>query len=376
MDLEHSNYGEATKPTRDLIIDCDVHQAHRSPEDVLQFMPPYFRQRGLSVGSGTGLHSPIGVMRADAKPATGGPIGSDPKTTREQLLDAYAIDYAILNGSGILGCGTLPDYDYAAALASAYNEWMMAYWLPEDDRFYGSVIIAPQDPVQAAKEIRRIGNHPRIVQVLMTSATRIPYGQRFYHPIYEAAHDMGLPIAIHPGKEGTGISNPPTGAGYPSSYLEWHTNLSQNYMAQVTSLVCEGVFEKFPNLKFICVEGGIAWLPHLMWRLDKNYKALRSLVPWLKRLPSEYIVDHIRLTTQPIEEPDDPEELLQIFKMIHADKTVMFATDYPHWDFDSPTASLPKMPDRLRRRIFFETASELYHLPIPNENRSSKENIS
>lgn len=345
------------------LIDTDVHQAVRSSKDLLPYMPEVFRSRGINMGGGTGLHTPVGVMRRDAVPKGGGPAGSCPDTMREQLLDAYGVDYAILTGSGILGCGTLPDYDYAAALARAHNDWVIDHWLPADPRFYAAIVVAPQDPEQAAAEIRRLGEHPRFVEVLMTSATRIPYGQRFYHPIYAAAEEMGLPVAIHPGKEGTGIANPPTGAGYPSTYLEWHTNLSANYMAQVTSLVCEGVFEKFPNLKFVCVEGGLSWIPHLMWRLDKNWKALRSLVPWLKRLPSEYIIDHVRFTTQPIEEPEKPEHLVEIFEMMHADKIVMYSSDYPHWDFDSPTAGLPKLPEPMRSNIMWRNAQQLYGLP-------------
>jgi len=133
-------------------------------------------------------------------------------------------------------------------------------------------------------------------------------------------------------------------------------------MATVNSLVCEGVFEKFPTLKFVAIEGGIAWLPHLMWRMDKNYKALRAQTPWLKKLPSDYIRQHIRVTTQPIEETEKPEHLLQIFEMINAPHMIMFSSDYPHWDFDNPKMSLPPLPKEMKERIFWKNAAELYGL--------------
>ena len=196
----------------------------------------------------------------------------------------------------------------------------------------------------------------------MTSASRIPYGNPFYPPIYEAAQECSLPVAIHPGHEGSGISGPPTSAGYPSSYFEKHTNISQSYMAQLVSLVSEGVFEKFPGLKFVCIEGGFGWVPHLMWRFDKNYKALRIQSPWLKRLPSETILEHVRFTSQPIEEPPRTSQLLELFEMMRADRVLMFASDYPHWDFDSPFAAFPKVPKELGERIFWRNAQELYGL--------------
>ena len=49
-----------------------------------------------------------------------------------------------------------------------------------DERFFGSLVIAPQDPVAAAEEIRRVGLHPRIVEVLICNATRTQFGQ---HPL-------------------------------------------------------------------------------------------------------------------------------------------------------------------------------------------------
>jgi predicted TIM-barrel fold metal-dependent hydrolase len=268
----------------------------------------------------------------------------------------------VLTGSGVLGISLHADPDYANAVASAYNDWLVEHWLKVSPQFKGSILINHSDPAAAAKEIDRMGPHPDMVQVIMSSGARMPYGQRFYHPIYEAAERNGLPVAVHPGTEGKGISGPPTPSGYPTRYMEWHNILPTNYMTHINSLVCEGIFEKFPKLKFVAIEGGIAWLPHLMWRMDKNYKALRDTTPWLKRLPSEYIMDHVRLTTQPIEEPEDTEQLVQIFRMIHAENTVMFSSDYPHWDFDNPRMSLNGIPKEMKRRILGQNAAELYQL--------------
>jgi predicted TIM-barrel fold metal-dependent hydrolase len=286
------------------IVDADVHNAFRAYTDLLPYLPEVWRARVTAAGFGgvgPGYFSPVGVMRRDARPDDGSPEGSDPDLTRAQLLDAYGIDYAVLTGSEILRVSTMTDPSYAAALASAYNDWMIDTWLSRDPRYLGAIVIATQDPPRAAREIDRLGDHPRVVEVMMASATRAPYGQRQYWPIYEAAERHRLPVAIHPGTEGSGIANPPTAAGYPSTYLEWHTDLSQNFMAQLVSMVCEGVFVQFPGLKLVLTEGGVGWLPHLMWRLDKNYKALRAEVPWLTRLPSEYIKESVRLTTRPVQ---------------------------------------------------------------------------
>src|SRR5699024_10675432 len=144
-------------------------------------------------------------------------------------------------------------------------------------------------------------------------------------------------IAIHLGGEGSGINPPVSAAGSPSSNFERHNILPIHAMSHLNSLICEGVFERFKNLKFVFVEVGLAWVLGLLWRMDKNYKGLRVDAPWLTRYPSEYIKEHVYFTTQPIEEPNNHQHLLQLLDMIDADKTVMFATDYPHWDNDDPS---------------------------------------
>ena len=137
--------------------------------------------------------------------------------------------------------------------------------------------------------------------------------------------------------------------------------MTQAFQTQVTSLVCEGVFEHFPTLKIVLIEAGFGWLPPLMWRLDNAWEKLGDEVPYLRRSPSETIHDHFWITTQPVEEPPKLEYFQQLLTHINADEKLMFATDYPHWDFDSPEHTIPKnlSPD-LSRKIMAENARNFY----------------
>ncbi|GIP37806.1 amidohydrolase [Paenibacillus sp. J31TS4] len=344
------------------VIDVDVHN-EQSDAALVPYLQEPWRSRVAASGigmAGSGYYSPMGVLRRDAIPPGGGKPGSDPDWVIKQLVEDYDLEYAILTGVAY-NISATHDADFAAAICSAYNDYLIAEWLPKSKAFKGAMAVATQDPYLAAREIDRIGGHPDIVEVIISSAARAPLGQRQYHPIYEAAARNGLPVALHPGAEGAGSSTPPTAAGYPSWYIEWHTCLSQMFMAHLVSMVSEGVFEKFPTLKVVLVEGGIAWLPHLMWRFDKNYKALRSTVPWLKKEPSRYIREHCYFSTQPIEEPDNPQHLIDLFNMVDAENMILYSSDYPHWDFDPPTI-LRKLSPEARRKIFYENAKQLYKL--------------
>jgi predicted TIM-barrel fold metal-dependent hydrolase len=213
-----------------------------------------------------------------------------------------------------------------------------------------------------------VGRHPDIVQVILPSGSRLPYGDPHYHPIYEAAAEMDLPVAIHPGGDGLGIASPSAAGGIPTFYIEWHSLLCQGPMTHLVSLICQGVFEKFPTLNVVLVESGIAWLPGILWRLEANYKALRMEVPWVRRRPSEYVRDRVRFTTQPFDQPIDPAHLEPMLDMVGGKEMLLFASDYPHWDFDNPT-QLP-IPAAWRRDVFHDNARAFYHrlprtAPVP-----------
>jgi predicted TIM-barrel fold metal-dependent hydrolase len=124
-------------------------------------------------------------------------------------------------------------------------------------------------------------------------------------------------------------------------------------------------------LKIVFLEGGFGWVPAVMWRLDQSWRALRSEVPWLQRRPSEYIRDQVRFTTQPFEEPDNPRHLLYLIEMMGSDRLLLFASDYPHWDFDAPSNSLPAVfGPELIEKILWSNAQEFYGLPDPATSRA------
>jgi predicted TIM-barrel fold metal-dependent hydrolase len=305
-----------------------------------------------------------GVDRADARLPDGRPAGSDLAFMQKQLLDECGHEYGILTGSLDPSPSSMRGwYEMATALASAYNNWQIENWLEKDDRLYGSVHIAAQDPQACVREIERVGSHPKMVQVLLP-IDDIPWGDPYYHPIYEAAQRHNLRIAMH--------HNEPSlyGGKFPRYFIEWHTLIPTSHMMQVTSMVFNGVFEKFPNLKLMMVEGGFTYVPHLMRKMDQQYKDLRHEVPWIKRMPSDIIREHIRFTTQPVEDLTK-RQFLQYIEQLESDEIICFSTDYPHWDYDSPFGALPpNLGEDLTCKIFSENARNFYP-KLPQLDRGS-----
>jgi uncharacterized protein len=357
------------------VIDCDIHNAPVSEAALLAHMPETWRRRRERGGrldaitearrSTLGDRSYMGgeypramprAARTDAWPPNGGPPCSDLDFTREQLLDRFGIEYGVL--TPMLGAGEQLDVESGAALASAINEWQIQDWLEHEPRLRASINVAYEDAELSAQEINRVADDPRFVQVLMLIRTAEPMGRRKYWKMYEAAVEHDLPIGVHFSGWGRG---PITGVGYPSYYIEDTVGMATAFQDQVTSLVCEGVFEVFPTLRFVLIEGGLAWMASLMWRLDRAWKLLRDQAPRLNRLPSEVIREHIWLTTQPIDEPPRDRDFAVLLDQMGMDDRIMFATDYPHWDFDAPDRALPRtLTDDQREAIFHANARRLY----------------
>lgn len=294
-----------------------------------------------------------GLYRADAIPPGGGPAGSDLGLLREQLLDRYNVEHAILTGwlnATSLDAGWP---EFKTALMRAYNDWQLETMLERDERLCGSIHVNAWDSEGAVREIDRLAGHPRVVQVMLYVGDQ-PLGDPRYHPIYAAAERHRLVVGFHHSE------NSPTAMGFHRYFAEWHTLVPQVLMSQIVSLIFNGVLDRFPALQVMMIECGFSFVPHLMWHADQQFRQLRHEVPWVKRKPSDIIRDQIRFATQPIED-FTAAQLDTLIGQMESDELICFSTDYPHWDFDSPLAALPRdLNADLANRIFYENARATY----------------
>jgi hypothetical protein len=347
------------------LADGDVHPRPKDFKDLYRYMSKRWQGHAATYGvlpkhghqKGPAYPKVMpDASRRDAWPPGGGRPGSSLAFMQEQLLDPYNYELGILNAI-TPAPGAFQNHDFAAALSRAMNEWLVEEWTSKDDRLKGSIVVPYEDGRAAAAEIDHWAGNANFAQVLIMSRTAEPLGQRRYWPIFEAAARAKLPIGVHAFGYG---GYPVTGGGWPSYYAEEMSGHAQCCQALVTSMVIEGVFERLPDLKMVLTESGFAWLPSLAWRLDKTWKRLKGETPHLQRLPSEVIRQHIWFTTQPMDEPERRKHLTDIMEWIGWDKLI-FATDYPHWDWDDPTWALPIRPSEAnRRKLFRENARAVW----------------
>jgi predicted TIM-barrel fold metal-dependent hydrolase len=312
------------------MIDCDIHNTVPSLEVLFPYLPDHwcdYIRHSAFVGPDVNDYPGRSRIAAlpESRPEGGGPPGSQPALIQTQVLDRHKLDMGILTCNYWVQC--IHHEDLAASMAAAINDWQCDVWLEPEPRFRASLVVPSQNPELAAREIDRLGDHPGFVQVIMPVRTIMPYGKRYFDPIYEAAVRRNLVVGIH---YGGAAGHPSTPTGWPVSFYEEYAGMIQLFQSQINSLVAEGVFARFPDLRLTLIEAGFTWLPALMWRLDKEWKGLRHEIPWVKRPPSDYMRDHIRWTTAPADMPDDPTYLNQILEQMQSEDLLLYASDYPH----------------------------------------------
>ncbi len=350
-----------------MLADCDIHPIQKAGA-MNEYLSAQWREHMATFGPHVrqGLAERIAWprmmasgQRIDAYPAAGGPPGSSYEMLRDQHLDPHGVEHGMLIA---LSKGGMEErnQNFAAALMHATNQWQKEQWVDRDPRLHAGIVVTPDDAHAAAKEIALRAKDKAFSQVITAPRANEPLGRRRFWPIFAIAEEAGLPIGLHPAAHPGGA--PSTGLGWPSYYMQEHYTFATACEAQATSLVMEGVFEEFPKLKIAMIESGFSWAPILGWRMDRIWERMRKEVPHLKRPPSEYLREHFWFATQPMEEPENPQHLMDVFNWIGWDK-IMYSSDYPHWDYDDPRFVMRiKLDDDKRRKLFRENAIALYGL--------------
>lgn len=362
------------------LIDADVHPnfVHEWTTELAPYLPDEWRVR---INAGAAYQSEVarmlpgtrytlptnpfypkggGNLRIDLLKADAPLPGADPEASARIVFDQQGADRALLIPQAMFGIGALPNADLANVLAAATNDWLLERWLQRDRRWRATLVVAPQDPKEAASEIDRRAAEPGFAGVFI-SVARPMLGDRHYHPIYAAAERHRLPIVVHPtGTEGIYATSTPVAGGPPAFHMDFRMSFLHPYQMNLASLIANGVFERFPDLRFLFAEVGYAWLPDFMWRLDSYWKTGREETPWVKRAPSEYILDRVRFTTQPLIEPPRRNQIGEMLEMVHADRTLLFSSDFPHWDADDPKAVIGDIPEEMRHAILVANAVDFF----------------
>ncbi|TAK20241.1 MAG: amidohydrolase [Chloroflexota bacterium] len=352
----------AIAPARPATIDAEIHNVVSNTEALFPYLSEHWREsitqtlfKG-AVDAAFPRNAPT-----TARPNSGPPgvtPGSSLSYLQANVLDPMNVETAIL--ACTYAVDSLRNPDAAIAFASAINDWQIAEWLDRDSRLRASIVVPSQLPADAAREIERVGDHPGFVQVLMPVRSHQPYGNRNYHEMFGAVARKDLVAGIHFGGH---PGNPPTPSGWPSHYVEEYIDMAGVFASQVTSIITEGVFDQYPTLRVALLEAGFTWIPAHMWRFDKEWRNLRRLVPWVRRSPSSYIREHIRVTVQPLDAPTDPRMLLGIIEQLECDEMLMYASDFPHLHrFDAEADLLTHLPTSLATKIRRDNARSFYRL--------------
>jgi len=363
------------------IVDADVH-AHEAPVQIAPFTEPKWRKAVENTAQIARRYLSVPCYTPGASPPLPGaalPSGRSSRDetvwTKEQMrreLDAFSIDAAVIFPDFFLKIAGLPDPAYAGALARAYHRWIAEKWVDEENDLYGVIVAIHQDPAEAVREIERWGNHPRFAAVFLPTCQAYPlWGHPRYYPIFEAAQAYDLPIAFH------SVSG--TSWGFPFNVEQFTTAPTSHtashvfaMMSNLMSFLENGVPVRFPKLRILFTEAGLTWVPFLRMRMDKEFIEARRAWPYYDDPPSRQI-DKMYFATQPIEEPTNRQDLVDLIRIYNGENTTLFASDWPHHDFDHPRVAfeLP-ISDEAKRKLMGLNALDVFpKIKVPVKYRAS-----
>ncbi len=367
-----------------LIVDVDAH--HYESEHMKEILPfmenDVLRQLmtgSFSAGARSSMVQDVGYQDMGGR-VTRYPLRNTEKTDTKshrdiqlghRWMDAMSVDYSCIFPTGMLSIGMHPHKEAEVELCWAYNRWLTEKVLPESGgRFFSMLCLPFSDPDASYRQVCEFG-HRRGVGGFMVTTVRPKIGvqDNAYMKTYRAIEERGLVLSFH-----SGVSWSDHTFQSCNRFLSAHAlGFSWYNILHCTNWVVNGLGERFPKLPVLWIEAGLSWIPFVMQRLDHEYLLRPSEAPLLKKKPSDYMRD-MYYSTQPMEMVDE-QALQNTFRMMNAETQLLFATDYPHWDFDAPVTiwDRPWLNEKAKHNILGATAARLFKLPPRNE--AQKKNL-
>jgi predicted TIM-barrel fold metal-dependent hydrolase len=372
--LDHAAQQARTRNYQDfLIVDVDSHHyENESHKEIFGYIDsPVIRRAAMESVGRTGrpplLNSQIGYQDGDGRITRNAmrrlekvsDDGHRDIVTTKRWMDAMGVDYACLFPTPMLFLGLHPQVEMEAALSQAYNRWLCEHILAHESRIVSMLYLPLNDPEAAYQTVKEFGDRSGVAGFMVTSPRYKPVHDNVYMKTYALMEEMGKPIAFH-----AAYNWDDRALGMTNRFISVHSlGFMWFNMIHLTNWVINGLPERFPKLKVIWIESGLAWAHCLMQRLDHEYMMRTSDCPSLKRKPSEYMRE-MYYSTQPMEVPEDLSILEATFKMINAETQLVWSSDYPHWDFDLPSViyDLPFLSEGAKRNILGGNAAKLFGL--------------
>ncbi|MBN8963892.1 MAG: amidohydrolase family protein [Rhizobiales bacterium] len=317
----------------------------------------------LNVPSGTNyqyLYGRIPHQGGLLEPVSSGEGGHHFLELARRSMDAMGLDYQVVFPTPMLTLGMHPQDDVEVALSQAYNKWMAERILGQDKRIKGLLYLPFNTPEACEKLVEQYAAHPEVIGFTVCSTRNKPVHHNQYIRLYSMIEESGKPLAFHSGFHW----NDPSFMQL-NRFISMHALSFAHYnMIHLTNWVINGLPERFKKLKVVWVESGLAWVPFLMQRLDHEYLMRSCEAPALKRLPSEYMRE-MYYTTQPLERTN-LDLLKATLTAINAETQLLFASDWPHWDFDPPSSitNLPFLSEQAKRNILGLNAARIFNLEV------------
>ncbi|MFV0260546.1 MAG: amidohydrolase family protein [Acidimicrobiales bacterium] len=257
----------------------------------------------------------------------------------------------------------VPDDTIRAAAFRQHNDWVLDYCRPDRDRLIGIGCLPIPDVDACVAEVRRAGGQGvRGFAIPSHAPIDKSYADPMYDPLWAELQEMDLPVTMHIFTGTSFDCGLPPHWGTPGGTLKGYTMAHTTVANSTMDLICGGVVERFPGLKFVLAEFETGWVAHFKQRFDHAiYRTPSFAVDYLTMTPSEYFDRNFWVTFE-----DDRAGILTR-ELIGVDN-LLWGSDYPHHDSIWPN-SIPILdrimegvPDDERERMVWGNVLDLYNI--------------